>query len=1437
MENNFTMMRLCLGLVLLGFAGTASAQLGTFTDSPACCQLTTSLVQDVVYGRDDSREERLLSEGTPPNLHILIDTSGSMRELPQVINSSHTEFFSSTANGCENPRLDAFAVSRGWNPSIQYPVPDVGTGIGSDFGFPNLFQDSKFYAYMSWGDSVDPTAQWTSKELACRARVPNGDANVAEYGRCLQCLSTQGYYKVPGAVGNDTTPISQDFILWGRFLNFNPPKYVTLRAALKSLIKDVRGMRVGLSHFSNSAPNTVMLRAQNPSCFATSKDPSAFDSHRSSYISALNSLSFTTGTPLARSLLNLGYYFSSSDNVYRSEFGFGTNYAYPSAFANPGVISQNRSVCWGCQGSSVIIIADSEPSNDNFTSTLLARVRTINGGPVYCPDSQPCGTGPGGRDKGTNPGSTADDNPNYHLDDIAKLLHEQDLQRNSPPIVGDFDTSDRQSLRIHTIGFGFHSNFLQHTAQVGGGLYYSVNDGGGLQQALYELLNVSGSQKSATGLSSASSASQPMVQPGSALVSRLTVPSNPKTPWKGALYRFQLAEEQQLGCDPLNPSWGDRNLDGDCDDTLLLDANGDVVSENSMGQFVKWLTPLQPAQPFWEAGQVLKPSGGTTYQWQTRRIFTLIDSNGDGKLDRQDTPVAFTEANAPLLREYLGISQNPKTCPELAARLGVAWLKPDDCARLIIRWYRGADALHPDPAKRGHDRPFLLQDILHSTPINVEPPQPKASCGASTQCLPVLFSGATPLQGGYTVPGRPGTVDAYDKYAFEAGDRDQLVLVGSNGGMLHAFLNGRSTGVDGATGRSLYDAGTGQELWAFIPPDLLPRLQKNLDQHASLVDGTAMVREVWLDGAEGQPADGQKQWQEYRTVAVVGTGRGGVHRFALDLTRMLGREPGASAAQTPSTPGDFLWMWPQACDPLALQVGESFSHFAPQPPPIGPVALTPPADDALRVRAGTPAGGAITPWRINDTPARERWVVALNGGADPQNARGRGMALVDLASGHTVWSFFHQGPRGRSEHLRYSLSAGLALADVGLALGNGANADLLFDTATVGDMGGQLWTLRFWQPGAWDASAQQVSNWYAARAFRVENLAGRTSNPEALRGPFSMVATNVVQPDTGILRTFVGTGDTQNLTDAGTLCRLGNPRACAEQGCAVQSVLKVQVGGGMASTSQTSWSDFAQGSTSFYPGLTGPSCAGARVKLSWNNDTANGCFNSHDGAIEYACSGDPSSWSCREEQNTWATLTYDQPASPYPQRFYGLWSYGGSASRTFNTESEAALFDSQLLTDAELVNVGQFDSEGQVPPALEASASPSGMGWYISYPNSHERTGSAATLMGGCLLWSSFEASSQTTAVCSATGGNTARLYQADPLSGRASCAAGFYEPTQGVWSRFFKSGTHTNLGAPAALRRESTTALSTQAILSTPRGSSTSGTPFVVVPVTQGPP
>jgi type IV pilus assembly protein PilY1 len=448
--------RIGVGVVLFGLAGTAAAQ-----------------------------------TVAPPNVHLLVDTSGSMRELPQLMNGNHAEFFAITTNGCVNPRLDAAQSSRGWDPNTVYPVPDMGTGVGSDLGFPNLFQDSKFYGYMYWTDSTNPTPQWNTKEEACQLQVPEwSGARAADYQQCLSCLSTKGYYKLPEAEGYNSGDVTnRDFIFWGRFLNFNPPKHVAVRVAVKQVLEEVMSTRVGYSHFINTTPNSLLAQGQKAACDVARTDPNAFELYRASYINGINSLTFTTGTPLARSLLNIGYYFTSDAGVYRDVFGFGSYYNYPTGYQNAALTSQLRSVCWGCQHSAAIIITDGEPTGDSLSSGLASKLRTLNGGPVYCPDTEPCGPGPiSQRDKGTDPANVFDDNANYYLDDVAKLLSTRDLQRNTPDVVGDFDTSGQQSLTVHTVGYGWNSNLLKNTAAVGGGLYYTADHPAALKQALQAIL-------------------------------------------------------------------------------------------------------------------------------------------------------------------------------------------------------------------------------------------------------------------------------------------------------------------------------------------------------------------------------------------------------------------------------------------------------------------------------------------------------------------------------------------------------------------------------------------------------------------------------------------------------------------------------------------------------------------------------------------------------------------------------------------------------------------------------------------------------------------------------------------------------------------------------------------------------------------------------------
>ena len=105
--------------------------------------------------------------------------------------------------------------------------------------------------------------------------------------------------------------------------------------------------------------------------------------------------------------------------------------------------------------------------------------------------------------------------------------------------------------------------------------------------------------------------------------------------------------------------------------------------------------------------------------------------------------------------------------------------------------------------------------------------------------------------------------------------------MGTNDGMLHAFLSGIYN-----SSTKLYDSGTGEELFGFIPFSLLEKLQDfvpgDLSSHGYYVDSSPRVADVWIDSN----ADGTKQSSEWRTVLIAGYRKGGSNYFALDVTRI-----------------------------------------------------------------------------------------------------------------------------------------------------------------------------------------------------------------------------------------------------------------------------------------------------------------------------------------------------------------------------------------------------------------------------------------------------------------------------------------------------------------------------------------------------------------------
>jgi type IV pilus assembly protein PilY1 len=182
--------------------------------------------------------------------------------------------------------------------------------------------------------------------------------------------------------------------------------------------------------------------------------------------------------------------------------------------------------------------------------------------------------------------------------------------------------------------------------------------------------------------------------------------------------------------------------------------------------------------------------------------------------------------------------------------------------------------------------------------------------------------------------------------------QERLLVVGANDGMLHVF-----------------DADSGEERWAFIPPNLLPKLQYfdpagGINQQ-DLVDGPMTVVE-YLSG------------DTWRKVLIIGERRGGRAYYALDVTNpdpslwtMLVNATGSPGLVGGSTPG-------------FEELGQTWSRaiYA-----------------KLRVdQAGT-----------------TRHVIVFGGGYDSEEdsdnpgprSMGRAVYVVDLESGELLYSFTH----------------------------------------------------------------------------------------------------------------------------------------------------------------------------------------------------------------------------------------------------------------------------------------------------------------------------------------------------------------------------------------------------------------------------------------------
>jgi len=228
----------------------------------------------------------------------------------------------------------------------------------------------------------------------------------------------------------------------------------------------------------------------------------------------------------------------------------------------------------------------------------------------------------------------------------------------------------------------------------------------------------------------------------------------------------------------------------------------------------------------WDAGAKLDAKAESS-----RKIWTVANTFGVNTSTNN-----FTTSNAADLGRAL--AENSGTTPSDAETIK------------LIKFVRGVDSYDENSNGKTTDKRWKLGDIYHSRLTVVGKPNSKITTKSSKSKTEAYYRGLN----GY---------DFFKKGSscgVNCQQRKEVVYVGANDGMLHAF-----------------DSLTGEELWAFIPPTMLQDLDKMVSVKANKsnsiygVDGSPKVKDIYYGG-------------KWRTVLFSGMGLGGKGYFALDVT-------------------------------------------------------------------------------------------------------------------------------------------------------------------------------------------------------------------------------------------------------------------------------------------------------------------------------------------------------------------------------------------------------------------------------------------------------------------------------------------------------------------------------------------------------------------------
>ncbi|MBP8696369.1 MAG: hypothetical protein KBH73_07900 [Syntrophobacterales bacterium] len=307
----------------------------------------------------------------------------------------------------------------------------------------------------------------------------------------------------------------------------------------------------------------------------------------------------------------------------------------------------------------------------------------------------------------------------------------------------------------------------------------------------------------------------------------------------------------------------------------------------------------------------------------------------------------------------------------------------------------------------------------------------------------------------------------------------RIIVAGSNDGQIHAFRTDNTSPPSGSGGL---------EVWSFIPPNLLAKLKDIAHNshptgltHQYFVDGPISVADAWVGTGDGSA----KSASDWKTLLIFGEGRGGTSTLW-----------SSSASCDANFRNVYSVTFPHYCGYYALDITNTYT-------PAYRWRISPSAAQA-------PYFG--DPWskmmvhRVKISGS-EKWVGFIGGGNNMSSCagggcdlRGKGFFVVSLTDGSVLWG--HTNADNSS--MNYALPGAAAIVD--------SDNDGFVDLAYIGDLGGNIWRMRFC--AAADGSSCATGNWSVSLLFAREGGIGPVYDVPA-----------VAKDASGNIWVYWGTGD------------------------------------------------------------------------------------------------------------------------------------------------------------------------------------------------------------------------------------------------------------------------------------------------------------------------